>query len=83
MIIFSVMHAIRSNDVGLSSSDTIVADVFQMGFFCIRVGSCFVKREDNCVDHSLAKYAINVVDFVGRLDDPLEWLVNFLCADIL
>lgn len=57
----SVMNSICSNEAGLSSCGAIVADINQMSTYCNRVSFFFIKREDNCVAHSLVKYARNFV----------------------
>ena len=57
----AVMNAIRSNEDGLVSSGAIVANIVRMSLSCNKVRFSFVKRVDNCVAHSFAKFASYVM----------------------
>lgn len=72
----NVMNAIRSSEVGLSSGGVIVS------MSCKRVSFSFVKRDGNCIAHSLAKFVRTVADFVVWLEDLPDWLDDCLLCDV-
>ena len=41
----------------------------------------FVKRDGNCVAHSLAKYAKTISEYVSWLEDPPDWIEDCLSRD--
>lgn len=79
----TIMNAICSNEIGLSSSSMLFADIFQMDLFCNRVSFSFAKREGNCLPHCLDNFTMTIVNIMAWLEDPLEWLKGCLLRDIL
>ena len=75
-----VINAIRED--GLDSRGAIVVDIIRASLFCNSLQFSFVKRDENSLAYSLAKFARFISDFIVWLEDPPDWLNVVLFRDI-
>lgn len=78
----AVLNAIWSNEDGLASGGSLVADICRRGHLFNGLAFSFLKRDGNYVTYFSAKFSRSISECIVRLEDPPIWVKDFLLFDV-
>ena len=67
----------------LSYATSLLSDIRRYLAMSRDLRALFVRREENSVTHCLAKYALNVEDYISWMEEAPDLLSPFLLSDVL